>query len=101
MSALTPDRKEELLTMVVILLEDNQPLFFSLADCFSCISAFGDRANDVEFVSMAGLGIAMKNGRDIVKVRVDDITEHTNAEDGAIRYLQRLESQGRLQFASA
>ena len=48
---------------------------------------------------MAGLGVAMKNGRECLKAAADDVTSHTNAEDGAIRYLQRLEAEGRLQFA--
>ncbi|KAH8086041.1 phosphatase [Aureococcus anophagefferens] len=33
--------------------------------------AFGDGENDVEFVSFAGVGIAMKNGRDAVKAVAD------------------------------
>ena len=61
-------------------------------------SAFGDGDNDIEFVEMAGLGIAMKNGRATLKAVADGITEHTNNEDGAIRMLQQLEAEGRLRF---
>ena len=49
---------------------------------------------------MAGLGIAMKNGGKAVRAIADGITKHTNSEDGAIRYLQWLESEGKLQFPS-
>merc|ERR1719506_1473942 len=62
-----------------------------------CI-AFGDGDNDIEFVEMAGLGIAMKNGRATLKAVADGITEHTNNDDGAIRMLQQLEAEGRLRF---
>lgn len=40
----------------------------------------------------------MKNARDTVKAVADEITEHTNCDDGAIRMLQRLESEGKLIF---
>lgn len=49
---------------------------------------------------MAGLGIAMRNGRDNLKAAADAVTRETNAEDGAIRFLQRLEAEGRLQFTT-
>jgi Cof subfamily protein (haloacid dehalogenase superfamily) len=64
-----------------------------------CIS-FGDGDNDIEFIQKSGLGIAMKNARDTVKEHADAVTDHTNVEDGAIRMLQRLESEGRLHFLS-
>jgi len=44
-----------------------------------CIS-FGDGENDLEFLQVAGLGIAMKNGRDSVKSIANKVTEFTNAE---------------------
>ncbi|KAH8052276.1 phosphatase [Aureococcus anophagefferens] len=47
--------------------------------------AFGDGENDVEFVSFAGVGIAMKNGRDAVKAVADRVTSSTNGEDGVAR----------------
>jgi len=64
-----------------------------------CI-AFGDGDNDIEFIEKAGLGIAMKNARETLKVVADEITEHTNVEDGAIRTLQRLESEDKLLFTA-
>lgn len=64
-----------------------------------CI-CFGDGDNDIEFIQKSGYGVAMKNARDTVKEHADAVTDHTNDEDGAIRMLQRLESEGRLHFAS-
>ena len=39
----------------------------------------GDGENDVEFVRDAGLGVAMKNGRDAVKQVAKRVTARTNA----------------------
>jgi len=64
-----------------------------------CIS-FGDGDNDIEFIEKSGLGIAMKNARDTLKAVADEVTDHTNSEDGAIRMLQRLESEDKLEFSS-
>lgn len=64
-----------------------------------CI-AFGDGDNDIEFIEKAGLGIAMKNARDTLKVVSDEITELTNCDDGAIKTLQRLESEDKLIFTA-
>jgi len=64
-----------------------------------CI-AFGDGDNDVEFIEKSGLGIAMKNARETAKAVADEITEQTNENDGAIRTLQRLESEGKLHFSA-
>jgi len=63
-----------------------------------CIS-FGDGDNDIEFIEKSGLGIAMRNARDNVKAVADEITEHTNGDDGVIRMLQRLESEDKLRFS--
>jgi len=60
--------------------------------------AFGDGDNDKEFLSMAGRGIAMKNARDVVKEVADEVTEWTNAEDGVMRTLQRMENEGQFYF---
>jgi Cof subfamily protein (haloacid dehalogenase superfamily) len=67
----------------------------SLNDCIS----FGDGDNDVEFLQMSGLGLAMKNARDSVKAIADDVTEWTNSQDGVILTLQRLEEEGQLHFS--
>jgi hypothetical protein len=66
-------------------------------DISECI-AFGDGDNDIEFIVKAGLGVAMINARDTVKEIADAITDHSNHEDGAIRMLQRLESENKLIF---
>ena len=44
-----------------------------------CI-AFGDGDNDYEFIRMAGRGIVMKNGRDVVKGVADEVLDLTNDE---------------------
>lgn len=68
-------------------------------DISECI-AFGDGDNDIEFIEMSGLGVAMKNARETLKNVADEVTEHCNREDGAIRMLQRLESEDKLCFGS-
>ena len=75
-------------------------LEFIICHDFHAIRAFGDGDNDIEFIEKAGLGIAMKNARETLKVVADEITEHTNVEDGAIRALQRLESEDKLLFTA-
>ena len=44
------------------------------------VIAFGDGDNDIEFLTLAGMGIAMKNARDTLKAVADEITEWTNDE---------------------
>ena len=56
--------------------------------------AFGDGENDVEFVHDAGLGVAMKNGRDAVKSVAGRVTTRTNAEDGVAHELSMLQAEG-------
>ena len=56
--------------------------------------AFGDGDNDIEFVQNAGLGIAMKNGRDVLKAVADAVTERTHDEDGVAHELRRLLAEG-------
>lgn len=48
---------------------------------------FGDGENDKELLSFAGLGIAMKNALDDTKKVASLVTDLTNEEDGAIKYL--------------
>jgi Cof subfamily protein (haloacid dehalogenase superfamily) len=62
-----------------------------------CI-AMGDGANDLEFLQFAGLGIAMKNGKDTVKNVADSTMEWTNDQHGVMKSLQRLDEQGLLCF---
>lgn len=54
----------------------------------SDILAFGDEDNDFEMLSYVGWGVAMKNGIPTIKAIADDITSHTNAQDGVARYLE-------------
>lgn len=70
----------------------------SLGIELSQVVAFGDGDNDIEFLQVSGHGVAMKNARETLKDVADDITENCNAEDGAIKYLQRLESTGSLHY---
>ena len=44
--------------------------------------AAGDEENDISMIKAAHVGIAMKNGRDIVKEAADIVTEKDNDEDG-------------------
>jgi len=64
------------------------------------VIAFGDGDNDLEFISMAGWGVAMKNAREVVKEAADEVTEWTNDEDGVIKMLQRYEGEGKLLFSN-
>jgi 5-amino-6-(5-phospho-D-ribitylamino)uracil phosphatase len=60
-----------------------------------CI-AFGDGANDLEFIQYSGKGIAMKNARDIVKAVADEVIDLTNDENGVSKTLQVMEEKGQL-----
>jgi hydroxymethylpyrimidine pyrophosphatase-like HAD family hydrolase len=44
------------------------------------VVAFGDGDNDIEFLQLAGRGVAMKNARETLKAVADEITEWTNDE---------------------
>ena len=54
------------------------------------VIAFGDEHNDLELLEYAGWGVAMKNGTDQLKGVANDVTEHTNQEDGLATYLEDL-----------
>ncbi|MGM9902546.1 HAD superfamily hydrolase [Enterococcus sp. 10A9_DIV0425] len=54
------------------------------------VIAFGDEHNDLELLEYAGWGVAMANGTDQLKSVANDITEHTNQEDGLATYLEKL-----------
>lgn len=51
--------------------------------------AFGDGENDIEMLSTAELGVAMKNATDLVKSYARDVTDYNNYEDGVGRYLDK------------
>jgi len=65
-----------------------------LAECI----AFGDGDNDLEFLQMAGKGIAMKNARDVIKAIADEVIDLSNDEDGVVETLRRVEKEGKLLF---
>lgn len=50
--------------------------------------AFGDGENDIEMLSNAERGVAMKNATDVVKSYAKDVTDFYNNEDGVGRYLE-------------
>ncbi len=54
------------------------------------IIAIGDDNNDAEMVKNAGLGIAMKNGSQLVKSVADIITEKDNNESGVAYELKKI-----------
>jgi len=58
--------------------------------------AFGDGDNDFEFIRDVGYGIAMKNGRDMVKSIAKRVTDFTNEEDGVEKCLTALQQEGLL-----
>lgn len=51
------------------------------------VIAFGDGHNDIEMLQYAGLGVAMKNAHHSLIEVADIILEHTNKEDGLIKFL--------------
>ncbi|CAB9513631.1 Sugar phosphatase YidA [Seminavis robusta] len=62
--------------------------------------AFGDGDNDLEFIQMAGKGIAMSNAADVVKKVADQVIDLNNDEDGVAKTLERLEAEGVLVFST-
>ncbi|MBF0778489.1 Cof-type HAD-IIB family hydrolase [Streptococcus cuniculi] len=52
--------------------------------------AFGDEHNDIQMLSLAGTGYAMKNASDTLIPYADCLTSYTNDEDGVARELQAL-----------
>ncbi|KAJ3126473.1 hypothetical protein HK100_010226, partial [Physocladia obscura] len=55
--------------------------------------AFGDGNNDVEFLTAAGLGFAMKNGEQRLKAVADKVTAYSNDEDGLAIEIEKLLDQ--------
>lgn len=62
------------------------------------VIAIGDAFNDMEFLQMAGLGVAVKNADPEVKEIADVTLEFTNDEHGPMRILQELDRKGELMF---
>ena len=53
-----------------------------------CI-AFGDAHNDLEMLELAGIGVAMGNAHEVIKNKVQYITE-TNDNDGVAKFLREV-----------
>ena len=51
--------------------------------------AAGDEMNDVSMIEVAGIGIAMANGRDFIKEIADVITENDHNNDGLVPILKQ------------
>mmetsp|Transcript_22856 Transcript_22856/g.48613 ORF Transcript_22856/g.48613 Transcript_22856/m.48613 type:complete len:328 (-) Transcript_22856:53-1036(-) len=69
-----------------------QKLDVSLND----VVAMGDGTNDVEFLQMSGLGIAMNNAHESLRKVASYTIEWTNDEDGVMKALETLKSEGKL-----
>lgn len=54
------------------------------------IIAMGDSNNDIEMITNAGLGIAMKNGNHLVKEAADAVSQRDNNESGVAFELKRV-----------
>jgi Cof subfamily protein (haloacid dehalogenase superfamily) len=67
----------------------------------SQVVAFGDGDNDLEFIQLAGLGIAMANARQLLKDAADAVTEFSNDEDGVAHALRNLMRDGQFGTAAA
>lgn len=50
------------------------------------IMAFGDNVNDLEMIEYAGVSVAMKNGKDVLKFKADYIAE-SNSDNGVAKFL--------------
>ena len=62
------------------------------------VVAIGDGCNDIEFLEMAGLGVAVANAEPEVKDCADFVSEYTNNQHGVMKVLQDLDEQNRLQI---
>ncbi|MDO4903642.1 MAG: HAD family hydrolase [Limosilactobacillus sp.] len=56
----------------------------------SQVVTIGDTSNDIEMVSAAGLGIAMKNATSDLKAVADQITEFDNNHNGVLNEIEKL-----------
>ena len=52
------------------------------------VMALGDTTNDNAMIEASGVGVCLKNGTDDTKKIADIITEYTNNEEGAYRFLK-------------
>ena len=63
------------------------------------VIAIGDSFNDLEFLQMAGMGVAVKNAEPEIKQIADVNLDFTNDEYAPMRMLQELEEKGELIFS--
>jgi len=61
-------------------------------------AAFGDADNDIEFVSLAGTGVAMKNARQCLIDVANRTTMWSNDQDGCAREIELLIKEGKLKL---
>mmetsp|Transcript_24766 Transcript_24766/g.27723 ORF Transcript_24766/g.27723 Transcript_24766/m.27723 type:complete len:335 (-) Transcript_24766:2-1006(-) len=62
------------------------------------VVAMGDGTNDIEFLQMSGLGIAMNNAHESLIKVANYTTEWTNDEHGVIKALEDLRLKGKLLY---
>jgi hypothetical protein len=67
----------------------------------SQVVAFGDGDNDLEFIQLAGMGIAMANARQVLKDAADAVTDYSNDEDGVALAVRKLMREGQFGTAAA
>ncbi len=60
------------------------------------VIAMGDGTNDIEFLQMSGLGIAMNNAHESLRKVASYTTEWTNDEHGVMKTLEALKMKGEL-----
>lgn len=60
------------------------------------VIAIGDGTNDIEFLQMSGLGIAMNNAHESLTRVASYTTEWTNDEHGVMKTLEALKMKGKL-----
>jgi Cof subfamily protein (haloacid dehalogenase superfamily) len=64
------------------------------------VIAIGDGCNDIEFIQMAGLGVAVSNAEPEVKEVANLTIDYSNDQHGVMKVLQQLQEQNRLRFVS-
>ena len=71
-----------------------------LCECMNipieCCAGFGDGENDREFLTVAGLGCAMKNAKPAAKAAANVVIDWTNDEDGVALHLEKMIVEGLL-----
>lgn len=55
----------------------------------SQVAAVGDNGNDLDMITWAGLGVAMRNGMQDIREQADYVTERTNDQHGVAEVIER------------